>query len=223
MKPGIPASRRRRLARQRRHQQPPPPKRPLWSFREGGNEFRWLPDATGRLYEEVLHHFGVGPFERGLVCGGYANLACYPCESITSLRQSTSLRDRQLAQRMQPVMRIFINVVDLQRLGDGVKVLGMSQALLDEIRLSLWDLTLEELTHPERGHTIRVRKVVDGAKIRYPDIRISATPTPIPDGQWRTQVERLDEYFRVLTYGQQQAVVAGRLDPRDVTGLTYAS
>jgi hypothetical protein len=36
-------------------------------------------------------------------------------------------------------------------------------------------------------------------------------------------MERLDGYFRVLTYRQQQDVVAGRLDPQKVTGLTYAS
>jgi hypothetical protein len=110
-----------------------------------------------------------------------------------------------------------------KRPDDGVKVLGISQTLLDEIRMSLWDLTLEDLTHPERGRTIRVRKVVDGAKIRYPDIRISPTPTPLPAGRWRTDVARLDAYFRVLTYRQQQAVVRGRLDPRDITGFTYAS
>ena len=94
---------------------------------------------------------------------------------------------------MQPVVRIFLNVLDLQRLGDGVKVLGISEALLDEIRMSLWDRTLEELTRPERERTIRVRKVVDGAKMRYPDIRIAPTPTPLPEGQWRTDVARLDE------------------------------
>jgi hypothetical protein len=32
-----------------------------------------------------------------------------------------------------------------------------------------------------------------------------------------------DDYFRVLTYRQQQDVVEGRLDPQQVTGLTYAS
>jgi hypothetical protein len=95
--------------------------------------------------------------------------------------------------------------------------------LLDEIRLSLWDLTLDELTHPERGRSFPVRKVIDGAKIRYPDIRISPTPTPIPDGRWRTEVARLDHYFRVLSYRQQQDVVEGRLDPQDITGFTYAS
>jgi hypothetical protein len=94
---------------------------------------------------------------------------------------------------MRPVVRIFLNVLDLQRLGDGVKVLGISEALWDEIRMSLWDLTLEELTRPERGRTIRVRKAVDGAKMRYPDIRIAPTSTPLPEGQWRTDVARLDE------------------------------
>ena len=104
-------SRRAPIVRQGLQQ--PASKRPLWSLREGWNEFRWLADATGRLYGQVPHHFGVGPFGRGLVCGNYANLACYPCESITLLRQSVSLKDRQLAQRMQPVVRIFLNVLDL--------------------------------------------------------------------------------------------------------------
>jgi hypothetical protein len=122
MKPVIPASRRRRLARRRLNQQQPASKRPLWSFREGWNAFRWLADDAGRLFEEVPHHFSVGPFDRGLVCGDYANLACYLCDYITLLRQRASLRDRQLAQRMQAVVRIFLNVLDLQRPDDGVKV-----------------------------------------------------------------------------------------------------
>jgi hypothetical protein len=128
-------SQRAPIVRPRRQQ--PASKRPLWSFREGWNAFRWQADAAGRWYEEVPHHFGVGPFERGLVCRAYANRTCYLCELITPLQQRTALRDRQLAQRLQPVLRIFLNVLDLQRPDDGVKVLGISPALLDEIRMSL--------------------------------------------------------------------------------------
>jgi hypothetical protein len=141
---------------------------------------------------------------------------------MTHLRQSGSLRERQLAQHLRPVVRIFMNVLDLQRLDDGLKVLGISQALLDEIRMSLWDATLCDLTHPALGRTIRVRKVVDGTKIRYTDIQISPTPTPIPYRRWRAEMERLEDYLRVLTYQQQQDVVEGRLDPQDMTGLTLA-
>jgi hypothetical protein len=36
--------------------------------------------------------------------------------------------------------------------------------------MSLWDVTQSDLTHPALGRTIRVRKVVDGTKIRYTDI-----------------------------------------------------
>jgi hypothetical protein len=61
-------------------------------------------------------------------------------------------------------------------------ILGISQALVDEVRMSLWDMTLSDLTHPERGHTIRIRKVVDGTKIRYRDVQISPTPTRSPIG-----------------------------------------
>ena len=48
--------------------------------------------------------------------------------------------------------------------------------------MSLWDVTLRDLTHPEWGRTIRVHKVVDGTKIWYTDIQISPTLTPIPIG-----------------------------------------
>jgi hypothetical protein len=41
---------------------------------------------------------------------------------MTQLRQSASPRDWQLAHRLQPVVRMFMNVLDLQRLKDGVKV-----------------------------------------------------------------------------------------------------
>jgi hypothetical protein len=85
--------------------------------------------------------------------------------------------------------------------------------LIDEIRMSRWDVTLSHLTHPERGRTIRVHKVVDGTKIWYTDIQISPTLTPIPSRRRRTAMERLDNYFRVLTDGEQQHVVEGRLDP----------
>jgi hypothetical protein len=171
----------------------------------------------------VPHHFGVGPLKRGLVCGNYRITPCYPCKYMTQLRQSASPRDWQLAHRMQPVVRMFMNVLDLQRLDDGVKVLGISQSLLDEIRMSLWDVTLCDLTHSALGRTIRVRKVLDGTKIRYTDIQISPTPAPIPYRRWRTEMEHLDDYFRVLTYQQQQDVVEGRLDPHEMSGLTYAS
>jgi hypothetical protein len=223
MKKLISPSRRARIVRRRLNQPQPASKRPLWSLQEGWNEFRWLPawENTNQCYIEVPHHFGVGPLKRGLVCGTYRITPCYPCEYITYLRLSASLRDRQLAQRMQPVVRIFMNVLDLQRPGDGVKVLGISQSLLDEIRMSLWDVTLRDLTHPERGHTIRVRKVLDGTKIRYTDIQISPTPTPIPYRRWRAEMERLDDYLRVLTYQQQQDVVEGRLDSQDVTSITF--
>lgn len=117
-------SRRAVIMRRRLNQQRHGSKRPLWSFQEGWNEFRWLPpwENTGRYYEAVPHHFGVGPLKRGLVCRDYAKMACYPCDHIMQLRQSLSPRDRQLAQRMQPVVRIFMNVLDLQRPRDGVMV-----------------------------------------------------------------------------------------------------
>jgi hypothetical protein len=82
---------------------------------------------------------------------------------------------------MSLALRIFMNVLDLQRLKDGVKVLGISQALLDEIRMSLWDITLSDLTHPALGRTIRVRKVVDGTKIRYTEIQLRPS-SPISGG-----------------------------------------
>ena len=162
------ASRRARIIHQRLNRRSQAFKRPLWSFQEGWNEFRWLPpwENTNQCYIEVPHHFGVGPLKRGLVCGDYRITPCYPCEYMTQLRQSGSLRDWQLAQRLRPVVRIFMNVLDLQRLDDGVKGLGISQALLDEIRMRLWDVTLSDLTHPALGRTIRIRKVLDGTKIR---------------------------------------------------------
>jgi hypothetical protein len=117
-------SRRAVIMRRRLNQQQHGSKRPLWSFQEGWNEFQWLPpwENTGRYYEAVRHHFGVGPLKRGLVCRDYAKMACYLCDHIMQLRQSLSPRDRQLAQRMRPVVRIFMNVLDLQRPRDGVKV-----------------------------------------------------------------------------------------------------
>jgi hypothetical protein len=171
----------------------------------------------------VPHHFGVGPLDRGLVCGDYANLRCHPCDRIRQLRQSASPKDWELARRLRPVVRIFLHVLDLKRLEQGVQVLGVSQALFIEILNALEDVTLDDVIHPTEGRNIRIRKVVDGSTIRYPEVQMSPRPTPIRYTPWRSQLAPLKDYFIVLPYRDQQLVFEGRLDPQDVTGFTYAS
>jgi hypothetical protein len=210
--------------RHRLEQQRHVPKRPFCSPAEGWNEYRILPGENGdQCYIEVPHHFGVGPLNRGLVCSDYANMRCHPCDRRGQLRQSASRKDWWAAERLRPVVRIFLNVLDLQRFNHGVQVLGVSQALFIDILNCLGDLTLSEVTHPTEGRNIRIRKVVDGSTSRYPTVELSPTPTPIPYKHWRTELVPLEAYFVVLPYREQQRVFEGRLDPQEVTGFTYAS
>jgi hypothetical protein len=79
------------------------------------------------------------------------------------------------------------------------------------------------VTHPTEGRNIRIRKVVDGSIIRYPEVQVSPRSRPIPYPKWWAELTPLTDYFVVLPYRQQQLVFAGRLDPQAVTGFTYAS
>lgn len=210
----------------RRNRRPSPLKWPFWSFREGWNNCRWLPawENTDRSYEEVPHHFGVGPLARGLVCGDYRTMPCGLRELVAQLRASPHLGDQQAARRLHRVVRVFMNELDLQCLEDGVKVLGVSEALFDEIRTSLWDLTISEVTHPQQGRNLRVQKLVEGATIRGPEVRLASIATSIPHKCWQSELARLlDDYCVILSAGDQQRVIEGRLDSQDVTGFIYAS
>jgi hypothetical protein len=199
-------------------------KRPFCSPAEGWTAYRLLPGENGaQCYIEVPHHFGVGPLNRGLVCGDYANLRCHPCDRMRQLQQSASPKDWELARRLRPVVRIFLHVLDLKRLEQGVQVLGVSQALFIEILNALEDVTLDDVIHPTKGRNIRIRKVVEDTIIRYPEVQMSPRSIPIPYMPWRSELVPLKDYFVVLPYRQQQLVFAGRLDPQAVTGFTYAS
>jgi hypothetical protein len=79
------------------------------------------------------------------------------------------------------------------------------------------------VTHPTDGRTIRIRKVVEDSSIRYPEVRGSPRPTPIPYKPWRAELVPLTDSFVVLSYRAQQLVFEGRLDPQEVTGFTFAS
>jgi hypothetical protein len=105
-------------------------KRLFWSFREGWNNGWWLPawEHTARSYEEVPHHFGVCPLARGLVCGDYRHMPCVLRELVSQLRASPHLGDQQAARLLHRVVRVFMNVLDLQCLEDGVKVLVVREA-----------------------------------------------------------------------------------------------
>jgi hypothetical protein len=208
-----------RLARKRHTM-----KRPFCSPAEGWTAYRLLPGENGaQCYIEVPHHFGVGPLDRGLVCSAYANLRCHLCDRRGRLRQSASHKDWWAAERLRPVVRIFLNVLDLKRAEHGVQVLGISQALFIDILNCLGDLTLSEVTHPTKGRNIRIRKVVEDAIIRYPEVQVSSRPTPIPYMPWRSEMAPLKDYFIMLSYREQRLAFEGRLDPHDVTGFTYAS
>jgi hypothetical protein len=210
---------RQRLARPRHTV-----KRPFCSPAEGWTPYRILPGLNGDpCYIEVPHHFGDGPLGRGLVCGGYTHTRCCPCDRMRQLRQSALRKDWWAAGCLRPIVRIFRHVLDLRRLDQGVQVLGISQALFLDIVKSLGDLSLDDVIHPTEGRNIRIRKVVDGSTIRYPEVQMSPRPTPIRYTPWRSQLAPLKDYFIVLPYRDQQLVFEGRLDPQRVTGFTYAS
>jgi hypothetical protein len=210
---------RRRLARRR-----PGPKRPFCSPAEGSNPYRILPGKHGEpCFLEVPHHFGVGPLNRGLVCGDYLKTRCHPCDRMRQLRQSAPRKDCWAAERLRPVVRIFFNVLDLKRPAHGVQVLGISQALFIDLLNCLGDLSLDDVVHPSEGRNIRIYKVVEDSHIRYPEVQVSPRPSPILYQPWRAELVPLTDYFVELSYREQQLVFEGRIDPRDVTGFTFAS
>jgi hypothetical protein len=59
--------------------------------------------------------------------------------------------------------------------------------------------------------------------MRYPEARLASIATSIPYKCWQSERARLDDYCVVLSAGDQQRVIEGRLDPQDVTGFIYAS
>jgi hypothetical protein len=74
----------------------------VWSLDVGENRIRILPpdSANGHVYAEILHHWGVGPESRGVICRRYFGRHCFICEVIEQLARSGSAADQKLADRM---------------------------------------------------------------------------------------------------------------------------
>jgi hypothetical protein len=185
--------------------------RPVWSLEVGENIIRVLPpyDEKGYVYEKIPHHWGVGPNGRGVICRRYAGKRCFICEMIEQLWRSGSAADWELAQRMDPDLRYFYNVIDVKNPARGILVWGTSEAMTWKL-LPWFDPQSTNATDPKHGRNITILKAGEGQNSRYSEPQLASKPSPIAYDRWMKEIKHLDQYLRIPSWEEQRRIFEGR-------------
>jgi hypothetical protein len=185
--------------------------RPVWSLDPGENIIRILPpyNKSGLVYEEIPHHWGVGPDKRGVICRRYIGKRCFICDMIERLWRSGSAVDRALAERMAVNLRYFFNVVNVKDLTQGVLVWGTSEAMTAQL-LPWFDPRSTDATNSKHGRNITIIKAGEGQNSRYSEPKLASKPSQIPYDRWMSEIKHLDQYLRVPSWEEQRRIFQGQ-------------
>lgn len=166
--------------------------------REGKNIIRILPWKHVFFFKATLH-YGFQRREKG---GGeraypcllmFGDKNCPVCDFREKLVNSDDPKKVSLAQRLRPVTKFYCNVLDRDKLNEGVKIYGFSMKMMRAIKGYLEDDDYGDITDPEEGRDIIiVREGTTFTKTSY-EIRVKAKPSPIGYEGWEEELHDLEK------------------------------
>jgi len=174
-----------------------------WKPRPGKHIIRvlppWGPSADGSFFYTAGLHYGfqIGGQRRAIPClkTREPGERCLVCEFIEALRASGSEDLEKLVSGNKGIRakrKYWVNLID-RKYPEEVKMWGASRKFADLIKDEIEGGDFGDVTDPEEGHDIRVRRVGSG----FTDTRYSFTirpkPTPIDLEDWKSKVHKLDK------------------------------
>ncbi|MCL6542077.1 MAG: hypothetical protein K6T87_16090 [Roseiflexus sp.] len=167
--------------------------------KEGKNVIRILPWKSVFYFKAVLH-YGFQRIsgdqklgERAYPCLSMFNTDCPVCSFIEKIFTSGKEKLIPIAQRLKPVTKFYCNILDRDRMREGVKIYGFSSKMMRTIKGYLEDEDYGDITDPEEGRDlILIREGTGFTRTSY-EIRVKPKPTPIDYENWEEELHELDK------------------------------
>lgn len=194
-----------------------------WRPQQGENKIRIIeaPSDSDKPSMYVAYkHFNIGPEKRSYWCRkstGFKdknwNESCPVCDYVSKLYDSGEEEDKKFASSMKASQRIILNIVDLNKPEDGVKLFECSKTLWD-IMIKYWGSSKwGNLADADKGYDFIIQR--DGAK-SFPNYDKSYAvddASPIQDRQWIEDMKDLREVVEIKDADFIASVLSSGIEP----------
>ncbi len=165
------------------------------TLKEGKNTVRILPYKDYVFFRAKLHY--------GLVRGGrnaaYGCLEmfddskeCPVCQFQQELTDAGTAAKEKVAQRIRPVTKYYVNVLNRENPGQGIKMFGLSSKMTRTLKGFLEDEDYGDITDIEEGKDIIItREGTSFSKTSY-EVRVRAKSTPLDYENWEEEIHDLE-------------------------------
>jgi len=141
----------------------------FYQIPEGSNPVRILPwkDDEKEFYAETKIHRVTGPDGnvKNIHCRKIHGESCPMCDLYYALWKTGRQEDEDLARKIKPRARYYMNVLD--REGGEVKILSIGVILFKKIIGAMLDEDFGDITDPEAGHDFKIVKIMEGQWPKY--------------------------------------------------------
>ena len=165
--------------------------------KEGKNTLRIVPWKDVFFFKAILHY----GFKRA---GGTRDMAypcllmfgkksCPICDYHESLSKSGSENKQKLASRIRGVTKYYVNILDRDRVSEGIKIYGFGMKMMRTLKGYLEDEDYGDITDPEEGRDIIItREGTTFTNTSY-DIRVRAKSSLLDYDGWEDEIHDLEE------------------------------
>ena len=141
----------------------------FYQIPEGTNAVRILPwkDESREFYAETKIHRVPQPdgTVKNIHCRKIHGEKCPMCDLYYGLWKTGKQEDEDLARKIKPRARYYINILD--RASGDVKILSIGVILFKKIIGAMLDEDFGDITDPESGHDFKIVKEMDGQWPKY--------------------------------------------------------
>lgn len=194
-----------------------------WSPQSGENTIRLIenPDTDNPPMFIAYKHFNVGPDNRSYWCrktdpsgNGQRNWdeACPICEKVSKLYDSGNEDDKALGARSKATQRILLNVVDLSKPDEGVKVFECAQTLWKMMHKYWTSKKYGNLADADEGYNFIIDKQGPPRQPKYDESHAADEATPIANKDWPTQMHNLTEVVPIKSYDALKSIMETGVD-----------
>lgn len=182
-----------------------------WAPVEGKNVIRILPPWKDSgphegvfFFKKTLHYgFQVDGSSRPIPCLGDN---CPICNYVKNLNNI------ELARKIRPVTKFYVNVIDRKDPSKGVKIWSLTQKTMKALREYLEDPDYGDFTDEDEGRDVIVQKDSSGRMINY-EVRIKPKTSPIDYEGWEEELHMLDEVVGIdLSEKKLKKILEDNLD-----------
>lgn len=184
-----------------------------WKPKSGENIIRILPSTLpdGNFAYEVRQHYGfrLGNEKRAFPCLlALDQDTCPACQLIAAYEDETDDDVRDALKKLNPSRQYMMNIIDRSDTNPRVKMYFATPGAMKEITAIIADSDYGDITDPDDGRDVKIKKTGDGPETRYKALaRAKSGPVGVDD--WNKhlfdlkkeayrEIPTLKEYYQYL-------------------------